>query len=61
MTSQICPYRDRCWVMVKGKYTKTRAELPFPCGFEQAGAVQGCPKARRLAEIAGNPAPAAGA
>lgn len=42
-----CPYRDICVVECRTG-PRTVAELAFPCGFEQAGTVKGCPKARRF-------------
>ena len=44
-----CPYRDRCMVPCKDGSWRPRDEVPgLLCGFELAGTVEGCPKARRL-------------
>ncbi len=48
MTERIplCPYRDLCLVPCGARGEKLRSELSFPCGFEMAGTVGRCPKAR---------------
>ena len=51
----ICPVRDRCMIrkqVVENRETKlvwvSYEEAGKPCGFEQAGSVMACHKARRI-------------
>lgn len=59
----LCPYRDRCMVPIgrhdrngrwHGEKVPASSIGDYRCGFELAGTVEGCPKARIFREGAGD-------